>query len=408
MPKLTLDRIYQAAHCLNGVVRKTDLILSSNIVPDCELYLKAENLQITGSFKVRGAYFKMAMLSDEEKAKGVIACSAGNHAQGVALSALRSGIDATIFIPSVAPLSKIEATKRLGANIRIIDGIYDDANEAAVVEHRSGGGVMIHPFDDIDVISGQGTIGLEILDCIPDLDAVIVPIGGGGLISGVAFVIKKLNPNCRVYGVQAVGADSMYTSLEAQKRESLSDISTFADGIAVKSPGENTYELCKQYVDGIVTVTDDEIATAILTLMEQQKLVAEGAGAVAVAAAMFGKLPDDIKGRKTPMPKVCAIVSGGNIDVNILSRVISRGLLTTGRLSELKIELLDKPGQLKEISAIIADLGANVIKVMHNPGGENTDIIGCFLHISMETKNKDHFLEVKKAIQKAGYKIVEG
>jgi threonine dehydratase len=398
---LTLDRIYQAAHSLNTVVRKTDLILSSNIVPDCELYLKAENLQVTGSFKVRGAYFKMAMLSEEERSRGVIACSAGNHAQGVALSAQRSGIDATIFIPSVAPLSKIEATKRMGAEIRIIDGVYDDAFEAAAAEQRRTGAVLIHPFDDLDVIAGQGTIGLEILEQISDVDAVIVPIGGGGLISGVAFAIKKLNPSCKVYGVQAVGADSMYSSFEEGRRDSLSSISTFADGIAVKSPGENTFELCRQYVDGIVTVTDDEIATAILTLMEQQKLVAEGAGAVAVAAVMFGKLPEEVSGKK-----VCAIVSGGNIDVNILSRVISRGLLTTGRLSELKIELLDKPGQLKEISAIIADLGANVIKVMHNPGGENTDIIGCYLHISMETKNGGHFAQIKQALQEQGYKIV--
>jgi threonine dehydratase len=400
--ELTLDRIYQAAHCLNSVVRKTDLILSSNIVPNCEFYLKADNLQVTGSFKVRGAYFKMAMLSDEEKARGVIACSAGNHAQGVALSAQRSGIEATIFIPSVAPLSKIEATKRFGAKIKIIDGVYDDAFEAAVAYQKESGAVLIHPFDDIDVIAGQGTIGLEILEQISDVDAIIIPIGGGGLISGVAFAVKKLNPSCKIYGVQAVGADSMYSSFEAEKREHLESVSTFADGIAVKSPGENTFELCKQYVDGIVTVTDDEIATAILTLMEQQKLVSEGAGAVAVAAAMFGRLPTELL---TEGKKICAIVSGGNIDVNILSRVINRGLLTTGRLSELKIELLDKPGQLKEISAIIAELGANVIKVLHNPGGENTDIIGCFLHISMETKNKEHFLDIKKALQNRGYKI---
>jgi threonine dehydratase len=399
---LTLDRIYQAAHCLKDVVRKTDLILSSNIASDCELYLKAENLQVTGSFKVRGAYFKLAMLSEEEKAKGVIACSAGNHAQGVALSAQRAGIEATIFIPSVAPLSKIEATKKFGANIKIIDGVYDDAYEAAVAYQKESGGVFIHPFDDIDVIAGQGTIGLEILEQIPDIDAVIVPIGGGGLISGVSFAIKKLNPDCKIYGVQAVGAGSMHNSFEAKRRESLERISTFADGIAVKSPGKTTYELCSQYVDEIVTVSDDETATAILTLMEQQKLVAEGAGAVAVAAAMFkysDKLP--LQGKK-----VCAIVSGGNIDVNILSRVINRGLQTTGRMSELTSEMLDKPGQLREVSAIIADLGANVTKVMHNPGGENTDIIGCFLHISMETKNKEHFLQVKSAIQKAGYVII--
>lgn len=397
---LTLDRIYQAAHRIKDVARKTDLILSPNIAPDCELYLKTENLQITGSFKVRGAYFKIAMLSEEEKEKGVIACSAGNHAQGVALAAQRAGIGAVVFIPSVAPLSKIEATKRMGAEVRLVDGVYDDAYDAAVAYQEKSGAVFIHPFDDTDVIAGQGTIGLEILEQIADVDAVIVPVGGGGLISGVAFAVKMLKPACKVYGVQASGAGSMYDSFKDKKRESLASVSTFADGIAVKTPGINTYELCARYADEIVTVSDDEIATAVLTLMEQQKLVAEGAGAVAVAAAMFSKLP--VAGKK-----VCAVVSGGNIDVNILSRVINRGLLTTGRLSELNIEMLDKPGQLKEVSAIIANLGANVTKVLHNPGGENTDINGCFLHVSMETKNKNHFADVRQAIQRAGYKLVE-
>ena len=397
---LTLDRIYQAAHCLKGIVRETDLILSQNITPDCDLYLKAENLQITGSYKVRGAYFKMSTLTEEEKARGVIACSAGNHAQGVALSARHSNIEATIFIPCGAPISKIEATKRLGAHIRIVDGVYDDAFSAAVEYQHKSGGVFIHPFDDVDVIAGQGTIALEILGQIPDLDAVVVPIGGGGLISGVAFAVKMLCPDCKVYGVQAVGADSMRSSFTDGKRVSLPNVSTFADGIAVKSPGVITYELCEQYADAVVTVTDDEIATAVLTLMEQQKLVAEGAGAAALAAVMFHKLPVDGK-------KVCAIVSGGNIDVNILSRVINRGLQTTGRLSEFTIEMLDKPGQLSEVSSIIAGLGANVTKVIHNPGGENTDIIGCLLHVSMETKNNGHFLEIKQAIRKAGYTITE-
>ena len=396
---LTLDRVYQAAHVLKEHVRKTDVIPYLNIASGCNLYLKTENLQVTGSFKVRGAYFKIAMLPEEERAKGVIACSAGNHAQGVALSAQRMGTSATIFIPSIAPLSKVEATKMLGADVKLVDGIYDDAYVAATAYQKESDAVFIHPFDDIDVIAGQGTIGLEILDQIPNLDAVVIPVGGGGLISGVAFAIKKLNPSCRVYGVQAAGAGSMFISLENKARTNLDSVSTFADGIAVKSPGESTFELCRQYVDEIVTVTDDEIATAILTLMEQQKLVSEGAGAVAVAAILFDKLP--LEGKR-----VCAIVSGGNIDVNILSRVINRGLLTTGRLSELTIEMLDKPGQLKEVSAIISDLGANVTKVLHNPGGENTDINGCYLHISMETKNKSHFLDIKKAIQKAGYIIV--
>ncbi|MCL2071714.1 MAG: threonine ammonia-lyase [Oscillospiraceae bacterium] len=399
--ELTLDRIYQATHLLKDCVRKTDIIPSALVSFNKNLHFKAENLQVTGSFKVRGAYFKIAMLPPEEREKGVIACSAGNHAQGVALSAARTGIDATIFIPSIAPLSKIEATRQLGARVELVDGVYDDAYKAAIAFQKESGGVFIHPFDDIDVIAGQGTIGIEILEQINGLEAVVVPIGGGGLISGVAFAVKKLNPQCKVYGVQAAGAGSMYQSFENNERVELSRLSTFADGIAVKSPGKTTFEICRQYVDEIVTVSDDETATAILTLMEQQKLVAEGAGAVAVAAVMFGKLPF-LKDKKT-----CAIVSGGNIDVNILSRVISRGLLTTGRLSELKIQMLDKPGQLKEVSAIIADIGANVIKVMHNTGGENTDINGCYLHISMETKNKAHFCEVKRAIQNAGYRIVE-
>ena len=399
---LTLDRVYQAAHTLKSCVRKTDVIPYANLQSSgCELYLKAENLQLTGSFKVRGAYFKIAMLPDQEKAKGVIACSAGNHAQGVALAAQRMEIPATIFIPSVAPLSKVEATKSYGADVRLVDGVYDDAYAAATAYQAETGGVLIHPFDDVDVMAGQGTIGLELLDQIPDLDAIVVPIGGGGLISGLAFVVKKLNPSCQVYGVQAAGAGSMYYSFENKKHTSLDRVATFADGIAVKCPGTATFELCEQYVDKIVTVTDDEVATAILTLMEQQKLVAEGAGAVGVAAVLFDKLP--LEGKK-----VCAVVSGGNIDVNILSRVIRRGLLTTGRLSEVTLEMLDKPGQLREVSSIIADAGANVTKVLHDPSGENTDITGCYLHISMETKNKEHFCEVKRVLEAAGYRIVAG
>jgi len=396
---LTLDRIYQASHVLRECVRKTDIIPYTNIASACELYLKTENLQITGSFKVRGAYFKISTLSSEDREKGIIACSAGNHAQGVALAAQRMGVKATIFIPNIAPLSKIEATEKMGADVRLVDGVYDDAYKAAMSFQEKSGSIFIHPFDDNDVIAGQGTIGLELLEQIHDFDAVIVPVGGGGLISGVSFAVKKLKPSCKVYGVQAEGASSMYFSLKNKERTNLSQVSTFSDGIAVKSPGAITYDFCTKYVDEIVTVTDDETATAILTLMEQQKLVAEGAGAVAVAAVLFDKLP--LEGKK-----VCAIVSGGNIDVNILSRVINRGLLTTGRLSELKIEMLDKPGQLQEVATIIANTGANVTRVLHNPAGENTDINGCYLDLSLETKNKAHFMNIKQMIQKAGYRIV--
>jgi threonine dehydratase len=392
--------VYQAAHTSKNTVRKTDLIPATGLDSDCRLYLKAENLQLTGSFKLRGAYYKISSLSKEEKEKGVVACSAGNHAQGVALAAQRSGIKATIFLPSVAPISKVEATKKYGAETKIIDGIYDDAYEAAVEYQKETGAVFIHPFEDEQVIAGQGTIGLELIDQLQDMDAVVVPIGGGGLISGISFVIKKLNPKCKVYGVQAEGASSMCRSMHENSKCSVSCVSTFADGIAVKSPGQMTYDFCKENVDDVVTVSDDEIATAILALMEKEKLVAEGAGAVAVAAIMFGKLP--VKNKK-----VCAIVSGGNIDVNILSRVINRGLLMSGRLSDLNIELLDKPGQLREVAAIIADTGANVTKVSHNQGGENTDIRGCYLRVSMETRNKEHLDEIKEAFRKAGYKLHE-
>ena len=397
---LTLDTVYQAAHKLKEVARETDLILTKNIVDNANIYLKTENLQVTGSFKLRGAYYKIATLSEEEKAKGVIACSAGNHAQGVALAAQKSGIKATIFIPSTAPISKIEATRSYNAEIMLIDGVYDDAYEAAVEYQKQTGGTFIHPFNDEKVIAGQGTIALEILNQLPEVDAIIVPIGGGGLISGLAYAIKMLKPECKVYGVEARGADSMLMSLEKAEMCKLKKVSTFADGIAVKTPGDLTYSLCKDYVDKIVTVTDDEIATAILTLIEKQKLIAEGAGAVSVAAALFNKL--DLEGKN-----VVCLVSGGNIDVNILSRVINRGLLTAGRLSDITIYMLDKPGQLKEVSAIVADSGANVIRVSHIQGGENTDINQCYLKISMETRNKAHLEQIKKALKKAGYTLSE-
>ena len=363
-----------------------------------EVYLKSENLQLTGSFKLRGAYYKISKLTDEQKEKGIIACSAGNHAQGVALAAQKNGIKAAIFIPATAPISKVEATRKYGADIKLIDGVYDDAYKAACEYQKETNGEFIHPFNDEDVIAGQGTIGLELIQQLPDVDAVIVPIGGGGLISGVAYAIKHLKPSCKVYGVQAQGAGSMYQSYKEKRIIELPTVNTFADGTAVKRPGEITFDMCQKYVDDIVTVSDDEVASAILALMERQKLVAEGAGALGVAAAMFGKLP--IENQKT-----ACIVSGGNIDVNILSRVINRGLLKSGRLCHLTIELLDKPGQLKDVSSIIAEYGANVIRVRHNQGGENTDINDCFLKISMETRNADHFNQIKQALINKGYRI---
>jgi len=396
---LTLDKIYKASHVLKEVIRTTDLIKAPKINPDADVYLKTENLQVTGSFKVRGAYYKISQLTDEERAKGVIACSAGNHAQGVALAATKAGIKSLICLPDGAPISKVEATKSYGADVCLVEGVYDDAYKKALQLRDEKGYTFIHPFDDENVIAGQGTIGLELLDQLPDMDAVVVPIGGGGLISGVAFAIKQLNPTIKVYGVQAAGAPSMANSVADGKIERLESVSTIADGIAVKQPGDNTFEYVREYVDEIVTVTDDEISGAILALIEQQKLIAEGAGAVSVAAVMFNKIP--VKGKK-----VVCLVSGGNIDVTILSRVIRRGLVKSGRHCLLTIELVDKPGQLTGVSAIIAGLGGNVTAVHHERADANSDINGCFLRIQLETRNFEHLNEIRKALTDKGYKIV--
>ena len=396
---LTLDNVYKASYVLRDVVRKTDIIYAPKLKPGSEIYLKTENLQITGSFKVRGAYYKMTKLSEEERKRGVVACSAGNHAQGVALAAQKNGIQAVICLPDGAPISKIEATKSYGARVELVEGVYDDAYKKALDLRDSEGYTFVHPFDDEDVIAGQGTIALEIADQLPELDSVIVPIGGGGLISGIAYAIKSINPNVKVYGVQAAGAPSMFNSLKDGKIEELSSVSTIADGIAVKKPGELTYEIVSKYVDKIVTVSDDEISAAILALMEQHKLVTEGAGAVAVAAAMFGKV--ETEGKKT----VC-ILSGGNIDVTILSRVIKRGLLMSGSTCQLTVELADKPGQLKNVSRIIADLGGNVISVHHERANEGSDVNGCYLRIVLETRNYEHIIEIKNALLASGFKLV--
>ena len=395
---LTLDRVYKASEVLKEIIRDTDMIKAPKINPSADVFLKTENLQVTGSFKVRGSYFKISQLSDEEKSKGVIACSAGNHAQGVALAATKNGIKSTICLPDGAPISKVEATKRYGANVCLVKGVYDDAYNKAIELRDKEGYTFIHPFNDPDVIAGQGTIGLEILRQLPDVDVVVVPIGGGGLISGVAYTIKQLKPSCKVYGVQAQGAPSMEHSVTDGKIETLNAVNTIADGIAVKTPGDLTFELCQKYVDGIVTVSDDEIALAILTLLEQQKLIAEGAGAVPVAAVMFNKVP--VKGKK-----VVCLVSGGNIDVTILSRVIKRGLIKSGRTCQLNIALIDKPGQLKGVSQIIADLGGNVISVHHERANEGEDVNGCYLRVELETRNYEHIAQIRKALTDAGYSI---
>ena len=392
---LTIDRIRHAAEVLSSVVRRTDMIRAPRINCDSEVYLKTENLQVTGSFKVRGAYYKISQLTEEEKKRGVIACSAGNHAQGVALGATKNGIKSLICLPAGAPISKIEATKRLGAEVCLVNGVYDDAYAKALELRDKHGYTFVHPFDDELVIAGQGTIGLEIIEQLPDVEAVIVPIGGGGLISGVALALKTLKPDIKIYGVQAAGAPSMEISVKENKIIRLPSVSTIADGIAVKEPGVNTFKYCCEYVDEIASISDEEVATAILTLIEQHKIIAEGAGAIAVAAAMLNKFP--IKGKKT----VC-LVSGGNVDVPILSRVVKTGLTHVGRSVGLKVELPNKPGKLREILTVIAEHGSNVQRIKLKDSSTH----GGYAEIRLETRNHEHIAEIKAALAELGYNII--
>lgn len=400
MESLDIKEIYNARDLLGKVAVLTPVIGPTQLSSECEIYLKAECLQLTGSFKLRGAYYKISQLTDEEKQRGVIACSAGNHAQGVALGATHNGIKSLICLPAAAPLSKIEATKRFGAEVCLVDGVYDDAYAKAIELRDKHGYTFVHPFDDPKVIAGQGTIGLEILDQLPQVEAIVVPVGGGGLISGVALAVKTLRPEVKVYGVQAEGAPSMVKSLKEGRRIRLDNVSTIADGISVKEPGSLTFELCRKYVDEIVTVSDDEVAAAILALLEKQKMVAEGAGAVAVAAAMFNKLP--LKGKK-----VVCLLSGGNIDVNMLNRAMTRGLVKSGREATVTVDLSDKPGALSGVCKIIANLGANVLAVVHERLSSSTNINSCVIHVELETRNNEHVAEIRRSLADAGYTILD-
>ncbi len=396
---VTLEMIKQAQQNLKGVARMTPLISAPKIGENVSI--KAENLQLTGSFKLRGAYNKISSLTPEEKQKGVIACSAGNHAQGVALSATKNGIHSTICIPAGAPLSKVEATRGFGGDVVLVPGVYDDAYAKAVELTNEKGYTFVHPFNDEKVIAGQGTIGLEILEQEPHVDAVFVAIGGGGLASGVACAIKSMKPDCKVYGVQAAGAPSMYDSINKGEIIELPSVSTIADGIAVKKPGDLTFEMCQKYLDGVVTVSEDEIATAILTLMEGQKTVAEGAGAASVAAVMFDKVPE-VKGKN-----IVCVISGGNIDVSILSRVITKGLTKTGRITEIKTKVIDKPGQLINLLQLISNAGANIITIDHQREAKQSEVNSCIVSMVLETRNVTHSQEICDTLQQNGYEIFE-
>ena len=397
---LTLDKIYHASYVLKDVIRPTHLVKAQSITDECDIYLKPENLQITGSFKVRGSGYKISQLSDEEKKRGVIACSAGNHAQGVALAATKYGIKSLICLPDGAPISKVEATKSYGADVCMVPGVYDDAYNEALRLRDEKNYTFIHPFDDENVIAGQGTIGIEILNEMPDVDAVVAAIGGGGLLSGVACAIKSLNPNIKVYGVQAEGAPSMYESIKQGKIVTLDSVSTVADGIQVKEPGEHTFEYIKKYVDDIVTVSDDEICSAILKLIETQKMIAEGAGAAPLAAVMFNKLP--VKGKK-----VVCIVSGGNVDVNTLYRVIGVGLAKEGRRYSFSTVMTDKPGGFLELIKIISENNANILNANQTRLSSGGAIGKQSAEFILETFDHDHIAKIKSDIEAAGFVVSE-
>lgn len=394
---LTLEMIQEAQAALRGVTRITPLNPAKKLGKN--VYIKSENLQLTGAFKLRGAYNKIRSLTEEEAKRGVIACSAGNHAQGIALSAAKLGIKSIICMPAGAPISKVEATRNYGAEVVLVPGVYDDAAAEAARLTREQGYTFAHPFNDELVMAGQGTIGLEILEQLPEVEQVAVPIGGGGLISGVACAIKSLKPSCRVVGVQAAGAAGMYVSQRAGRPLRLPGVSTIADGIAVKEPGDLTFALCAKYVDEIVTVKDDEIATAILALMEDQKTVAEGAGAAPVAAVMFGKV--DVTDRKT----VC-LVSGGNVDVTTLSRIITKGLSKSGRLAEFSAKIADKPGSLLGLLQVVSDTGANILSINHSREDKHADVGACIVSMVLETRNAQHVDDIERELHANGYEVL--
>lgn len=397
---ISMELLRDARCVLSPVINLTPMIPAKGFVPDCRFYLKADCLQKTGAFKLRGAYYKLSTLTDEEKARGVIACSAGNHAQGVAFAARDMGIPATICIPAGAPLSKIEATRSYGANVVLVPGVYDDAHAEAVRLRDEQGLTFIHPFDDERVMAGQGTIGLEIAEQLPDVDAVLVPIGGGGLIAGVASALRQLKPACRIIGVQAAGAASMADSLRAGHILTLPEVHTVADGIQVKTPGEKTFAICREAVDEVVTVGEAEIASAILTVLERQKLMVEGAGAVGVAAAMYGEL--DLRGKT-----VCALLSGGNLDVTMLERIITRGLAREGRTVGFSTVLPDRPRALAGLLGIVSELGANVLEVSHERSSLKADLGSTVVHLLVETRNRAHVDELFDALHREGYQMIQ-
>ncbi|WP_425061296.1 threonine ammonia-lyase [Sporomusa carbonis] len=394
-----MSDIETAREALAGIVHHTTLDRSSTFssLTGNEVYLKLENMQKTGSFKIRGAYNKIHTLTPEEKANGVIAASAGNHAQGVAYGASRAGIKSTIVMPEIAPLAKITATRGYGAEVVLAGAVYDEAYNKAVEIQAETGQTFIHAFNDPAVIAGQGTIGLEILQDLEDVAAIVTPIGGGGLIAGIAVAVKELAPHVKIYGVQAQGAPAMYMSKRAHILKTTKDAETFADGIAVKVPGDITFTLIDKYVDDIVVVDDEAIAGTILMLLERAKLMVEGAGAISLTAILHDKIP--AKG------KIVSVISGGNVDVNFISRIIERGLVKAGRRVRLSTVVVDRPGSLQRLLAIIAHLQANVLYVSHDRVEKHVPLGQAVVEIGLETRDVLHTDHILASLRHEGYKV---
>lgn len=394
----TIADIFHAAKQLDGVAVKTKLIESPyfSSLSGGTVYLKPENLQNTGSFKLRGAYNKISQLSAAERKRGVITASAGNHAQGVAFSAQKLGVKAVISMPATTPILKVEATRAYGAEVVLYGDTFDDAYAKSLELQKEKGFVYIHPFNDREVLLGQGTVAKEIIDDCPDIDAILVPIGGGGLASGVAMATKLVNPHVRVIGVEPAGAASMAAAFSAGAVTTLPAVDTVADGCAVKTVGDLTYAFCRKYVDEIVTVSELEIMSALLSLIEKHKLIAEGAGVLSLAA--LPKLP--LRGKKA-----AAILSGGNIDISTISALINKALIARGRVFCFAVQLPDKPGQLLHVSQILAEEDANVIRLDHNQAMVTDSFKKVQLTVTCETHDEDHIRRILAALQKGGFTV---
>ena len=398
--ELPLKEIELAAERLASTVHKTKLERSTTFseMTGGEIYLKYENQQKTGSFKIRGASNKIAALVERGEIKAAVASSAGNHAQGTAYASKVHGIPAIICMPKSTPIAKVEATKGYGAKVVLHGDCYDDAYKKALEIVEKEGATFVHPYDDLEVMAGQGTIGIEILEALPTVDIIVVPAGGGGLLAGIAACIKAINPRVKVIGVQAEGAPAIARSFKEKKHCSTDSSLTIADGISVKCPGEKTVELINKFADDVVTVSDSEISEAILLLMERTKQVVEPAGATTLAAVLSGKV--DVKDKKT----VC-VLSGGNIDVSFVARIIELGLSSRGRKIKFRTTLLDIPGSLEHLSRVLSDAEANIVMVQHDRMSAELDPNEAIIHIACEVGGTEHGKKVVAALEKAGYKI---